>query len=220
MDITCLSQNYKLKDIYDVLKYKWSLGIRPPTGLLLFCGTQGSGKTYSMVQYVLALKKKYPDILVCTNVHINEIETILYEGVHSLVTVKNGKKGVVFVIDEIQLEFNSLESRQIGIEVMIEISQERKQIVHIVGTTQVFGRVAKPIREQIKNVVLCKLYFGFLQINKLIDGEESEEKDGKLQTKVKKTIFDIHKLSGYQSYDTYAKIERINMIQKGMGYGN
>ncbi len=34
---------------------------------------------------------------------------------------------------------------------MIEVSQQRKQRKHIVGTSQQFMRLAKPLREQVKN---------------------------------------------------------------------
>ncbi|MFQ9701887.1 MAG: hypothetical protein ACLR0U_04940 [Enterocloster clostridioformis] len=46
------------------------------------------------------------------------------------------------MIDEIHLEFNSLESKNIDIEVMIEVSQQRKQRKHIIGTSQVYEWLA------------------------------------------------------------------------------
>lgn len=103
------------------------------------------------------------------------IEVVQYNGLDSLFNVSNGMHGVLFLIDEIHLEFNSLESRNISIEEMIEFSQQRKQRKHIVGTSQVYMRLAKPLREQIKDVVLCKNYGGLLQHNTLIDGESSRE---------------------------------------------
>ena len=56
---------------------------------------------------------------------------------------------MLYFIDELHLELNSLESKNIDIDVMVEISQQRKQRKHIVGTSQVYMRLAKPIREQI-----------------------------------------------------------------------
>ena len=111
-------------------------------------------------------------------------------------------------IDEIHLEFNSLESKNIDIEVMVEVSQQRKQRKHIIGTSQVYGRLAKPFREQIRNVVLCANFCKILQINTLIDGSKSTEKDGHLVTDTVKKFYWFHNPDLYDSYDTYAKMKR------------
>ena len=66
---------------------------------------------------------------------------------------KNGEKGVIYFIDEIQLYFNSLQSKNINMDVMTQISQQRKQRIHIIATSQVFGRMAKPLREQFSSVI-------------------------------------------------------------------
>lgn len=100
-----------------------------------------------------------------------------YDGIESLTSHNNGYAGVIYFIDEIHLEFNSLESKNVPIEVMIEVSQQRKQRKHIVGTSQVYMRMAKPFREQIKNVVICKNFFKVLQYNRLIDGDSSYEQN-------------------------------------------
>ena len=49
--------------------------------------------------------------------------------------------------------------KNINPEVMTQISQQRKQRKHIVCTSQVFGRMAKPLREQFSAVVKCQKYF-------------------------------------------------------------
>lgn len=74
--------------------------------------------------------------------HDFEPITIEYQGLDMLKSVNNGKLGVIFLIDEIHLELNSLESKNIDIDVMVEISQQRKQKKHIVGTSQIFMRMA------------------------------------------------------------------------------
>lgn len=50
----------------------------------------------------------------------------------ALKILKIGIDGVIYFIDEIHLEFNSLESKNVPIEIMVEISQQRKQRKHIV----------------------------------------------------------------------------------------
>lgn len=76
-----------------------------------------------------------------------------------LAKYSNGEFGVIYLIDEIQLYFNSLKSKNINPEVMVQISQQRKQRKHIVATSQVFGRMAKPLREQFSSVLVCKIFW-------------------------------------------------------------
>lgn len=140
---------------------------------------------------------------------------IQYEGLDMLTTLKNGKNGVIYLIDEFHLELNSLESKNIPIEIMTEISQQRKQRVHIVGTSQVFMRLAKPLREQIFNVVMCKCYFGCFQCNKMCLGEDiKENSDGKITAEVKAQSFWFHKPAYYEEYDTFAKMKRYTTLWK------
>ena len=223
-----------------------------PSGTLVFCGSQGNGKTISAVKYIVELKKIYPRAIIVTNVAITPMpfnallsfnddgepvysfidteETFTqedidswtvkdlvfeYNGLKCLNYIENTDKGVIYLIDEFHLELNSLESTNIDIEVMTEISQQRKQRKHIVCTSQVFMRLAKPLREQIKNVVLTKCFFGMIQYNKLIDGEESVEKDGKLQAVVKKRFFWFHHPDDWKLYNTYAKMKRYKKDWKG-----
>lgn len=138
-----------------------------------------------------------------------------YDGLDCIKNLCNGEFGVLYFKDEIHLEFNSLESKNTPIEIMIEVSQQRKQRKHIVGTTQVYGRLSKPFREQIKNAVLCTNIFKLLQINYLIDGDKSTEKDGVLVTETSKKYIWLHSPKLYEEYDTYAKMRRYRNEWKG-----
>lgn len=195
-----------------------------PEGLLVFCGAQGEGKTLSAVQYVRELSWEYPNMILVTNVSIKglcpSVKVYEYDGINCLTKYENGYKGVVYLIDEIHLEFNSLESKNIPIEVMVEISQQRKQRKHIVGTSQVFLRMAKPLREQIKNLVICKKLFGCIQYNKLIDGETIHEDNGKIVMEIRKKSWWFHTPELYDSYDTYAKMKRYRKEWKGVARTN
>ena len=138
-----------------------------------------------------------------------------YTGLDCLKWINNAEYGVLFFIDEFHLELNSLESKNIDIDIITEISQQRKQRKHIVGTSQVFMRLAKPLREQIKDVVDCHCLFKSFQWNIIIDGEKSTEKDGKLQAVKKGTSFFFHSPDMYRRYDTYAKMKRYNKEWQG-----
>lgn len=187
-----------------------------PDGILVFCGSQGSGKTLSAVSYVIKLAKKYPQMILVTNVDIdpavlNGIQVYRYVNFYDLSRYSNGYAGVCFLIDEIQLEFNSLESKNIDPAVITEISQQRKQRKHIVGTSQVFARISKPFREQFKFAVMCKCFFGLVQVNRLCSGEDcTVGDDGHVDAQTRKRFIWFHSSKLYQSYNTYAKVLRTN----------
>ena len=102
---------------------------------------------------------------------------------------------------------------------MQEIAQQRKQRKHIVGTSQVFQRIAKPFREQFKYVVQCRKVMGVLQCNTVIDGQSAVvNDDGTIQAASVKTYHWIHKPSLYQLYDTYAKVLRVNEDRYGQQF--
>lgn len=196
-----------------------------PDGIMVFCGPQGSGKTLSAVQYVLRLIKAYPHSILVTNVEIQglpeDYQVYQYTGLRDLSTYSNGYAGVIYLIDEIQIEFNSLESKNIDPSVITEIAQQRKQRKHIVGTSQVFGRIAKPFREQFKYAMLCRCFAGVLQYNVLIDGAKSiEDADGHIQCDSIKRYMWLHDPELYKSYNTYAKILRTKERGYKNGYGS
>lgn len=178
-----------------------------PEGITIFCGSQGEGKTLSAVQFCKSILMEYPKCKFCTNLPVEGIfnKTYVFEDLDCLETVNNGEYGVLFLIDEIQNYLNSLLSKNVPMSTIISLTQQRKQRKMIVATSQVYGRMAKPLREQVKNVVLCKKVLGFIQFNRLIDSMETQEVNGKLVTVPKKRFWWFHSPALYKSYDTYKK---------------
>ena len=279
IDKSLLNGSKNVLNVFNLAKFKIEFMKQhpfyfSPDGILVFTGSQGTGKTLSAVQYCSKVLDEYEKSIFCTNVEIkqypincyykrrceriegiecNIIEyytlvsnqlvrrvvsfykdgeqqaniedfnvvgfngriVIEYNGLDSLKEIENGEQGVLYLIDEIHLELNSLESKNISIEVMVELSQQRKQRKHIVGTSQVYIRMAKPLREQIANVVICRKFFGCIQLNRLVDGETSHEENGKLVFDTQKYVFWFHSPSLYKSYDTYKKMKRYRNEWKG-----
>lgn len=183
-----------------------------PDGIIVFCGGQGAGKTLSLVQYVQKVCARYPKVKVCTNLSLQlpeHIEVLPWTGVQCFTDISNGYAGVMYVIDEIHLEFNSLESKKMDSNIFTIVSQQRKQRKHIVGTSQVFSRIAKPFREQFKYAVACRNVFGVFQINTLVDARNATEKDGEIIASSLKKFFWFHRPELYESYDTYAVMRRL-----------
>ena len=217
IDYSLLEGSKNILNLFKVRRYKKEFYKNNPSyfrpdGFIVFCGAQGTGKTLSAVQYVKELTWRYPKCKLVTNIKIKGlnpvVQVIEYDGINTLTSIENGYQGVIYLIDEIHLEFNSLESKNIPIEVFVEISQQRKQRKHIVGTSQQFLRLAKPLREQVKNLVICRNFFSCIQYNKLIDGSTIQEKDGHIKMDIKKKSLWFHTPDLYRSYDTYAKMKR------------
>lgn len=190
-----------------------------PCGLVIFVGPQGSGKTINAVLYVEDLLEKYPKAIIKTNLKLKKYpidnkRVFLFKNMDDFFDIKNGEYGTIFLIDEIQLYFNSLQSKNLNMDVINFISQLRKQRVHIVGTSQVFGRMAKQLREQFSEVVVCKNYFGFMQIDKVVNRDSIEDNDNgtTLKGKVKKKIVWFHNPKYYDEYDTTYVIEQNNWV--------
>jgi len=204
-----------------------------PTGTQVYVGRQGSGKTISAVRHLLELKQQYPEMLVVSNLDLAYLKAIDFQtkdelllklksidaktqyirfhGIDelgiALTRVNNGRKGVVYIIDEIHTYFNALDSKNIPMYIFTEISQQRKQRKLIIGTSQLFLRMAKPFREQCDNLIICKTWFGIFTTQKAYDGMSIEQDyDGSLSGDLKKKGFFFHNRYLREAFDTYQKV--------------
>jgi hypothetical protein len=139
----------------------------------------------------------------------------------ALVGINNEKLGVAYLVDEIHTYFNALESKNIPMYVFTEISQQRKQRKLIIGTSQLFMRMAKPLREQCDNLIVCNTVAGVFTIQRVYDGMSvSQDYDGKLVGTIKKKGWFFHTRKLRNSFDTFQKVisgseqyEQINRIE-------
>ena len=183
-----------------------------PSGIWVFCGSQGSGKTLSAVKCLKEILAEYPNAKVCSNIELRGInnEIIPFTDYEQLTTLSNGIEGIIFFLDEIHVLWNSLESRDIPISEMACFCQMRKDRRVIIGTSQVYNRIAKPIREQLQYVIDCKNYFGLLQANTVIDPSNCIETNGHIEGDILGKRYWFHSPELYSSYDTLFKIEKAN----------
>ncbi len=192
--------DYMNADPYDFKEY----------GLHMFCGAQGCGKTIAVTKKLMDLKSEYPKAIIRTNMaYKHEDESLLHW--KQMVENTNGKYGQVEVLDEIQNWFNSNDSKNFPYEMLTEISQQRKQRKMLIGTAQVFSRIAKPIREQVTFVYLPQTYFGCLTIVKRTRPEywDNEKQEFK---KYEGRYFFVHSDEIRNAYDTYKKIRRYSDV--------
>lgn len=183
-----------------------------PDGIWCFCGPQGSGKTISAVQCAREIAKEYPAARVISNIEFEIGDGSLpepFERYEQLHEEDNGIYGLIFVLDEIHVLWNSLESKKIPITEMSALCQMRKSRRLILGTSQVYGRVAKPIREQLKYVIMCSNILHVLQHNVVCDPTKSVERNGNISPEVICEHWWFHTRELYESYATLDKVQRI-----------
>ena len=213
-----LTSKFSLRDLSDNLKFRRDFrrsfpNYFSPDGVILFCGSQGSGKTLSAVRYLENVLKLYPHAQIVSNIDLSIGRPFIpYQGIEHLSTLDNGVEGIICLIDEIQVEFSSLESRSIHPSTLSLICQQRKRRWHIIGTSQLFSRIAKPWREQVSAVVDCKaILFGLVQLNGVVDFSSiAEDKDGNIQEyKCRGTKFFFRCPRHYNKYDTFSRVSRV-----------
>ena len=140
-------------------------------GVTMFTGKQGGGKSIALTEYCLRMKRKYPKVKILTNYGYDQQDQEINDW-FDLMSVRNGLDGVIFAIDEIQNEFDNSKWKDFPPWLLKEITQQRKQRVKIVTTSQVFTRVVKQIREQSYDVGECRTLMGRWTFVRIFDGEE------------------------------------------------
>lgn len=202
--------------LHDILTLKSRKAVFSPYGFTIFVGRQGSGKTISMVRYLDQMKKRYPKCLIVTNFSYAKADFRMTDW-RDLFDIRNGTDGVIFAIDEIHSEYSSASWKDFPETLLSEISQQRKQRIKIVASSQVFSRVAKPMRDQAVSVVCCNTYFGRLTTSKEYDAAEYSTTETPYQ--VRKSLKPLRKQAFVQSddlrqsYDTWEKVERLKRTE-------
>lgn len=204
--------------ISDDLKNSKNKDYFKPSGVSVYVGWQGGGKTLSAVYHVDRLMSIFPRCKLVTNIIFNNdlidySDRIIYfqsvdELAEKLVKINNGECGVIYLIDEIQTYFNALDSKNIPPYVFTEISQQRKQRKLIIGTSQLWDRMAKPFREQANYEIRCNTLFNVLTVQTVIDAHtlKMDDKTGRSVGNVIKRGWFFHNRRLRNMYDTYQKV--------------
>lgn len=202
--------------LYDMLTAIERVGKFSPFGFTIFCGSQGSGKTISMVEYARILKERYPRCIIVANFKCTYADRRMTDW-RDFLEIRNGEDGVLFLIDEIQSEYNTVNYKDLPETLFSEICMQRKQRVKIVASAQVYSRVAKQLREQTFSVSLCRTYFGRLTIDREYEMEKFSS-SGDSVYNLRKGVkpywrhYFVQSNEFRKSYDTYEKIERMKKL--------
>lgn len=179
----------------------------PYQGMIIFEGRQGSGKTISMVRYMKDMQYEFPDALCTTNLaYANENKPL--KTWTMLIDYKNGYKGVIVAMDELQNWFSSNDSKNFPPEMLSVITQNRKNRRIILGTSQNFYLLAKAIRSQATEVRRCATYFGCLTVVRRL--EPILDSEGNVMEWKKRGIYCfVHDRELRESYNTWKVIENL-----------
>ncbi len=120
----------------------------------MYVGLPGTGKTISMVEYLLRLRFRYPKIKIYTNFGFEYQDGEIMD-IHDFADI-NDENGVVFAVDELQLSFQARQFGTFPSEMIFVLTQNRKFKKHFVCTAQLFEHVEKTFRDLTNEVVQCK----------------------------------------------------------------
>ena len=186
-------------------------------GLRLFTGRQGSGKSTTLVFLLEKYSKKYPKSKIYTNFGYSG-QTASFSSWKDLLDPDflNGEDGVIIGWDEIQNDFASTDFKNIPEGFLRQITQQRKQRICILGTSQVYTRVLKALREQCFEVSECKTYFGRWTTCKTWDADIYEHRSTVTDPREKFKLRKKRKFSFIQTdtlrskFDTYKLIDSMS----------
>lgn len=184
----------------------------------------GKGKTLTAVHEIKERLEKYPEVTFISNVAIKGIENVIYfkncdELVEELKKIDiNNNKGYLIFIDEIHVVLAELFGKSDPIFLQF-LSQQRKLSINIIGTSQMFNKLPKFIRDyliQSGQVIVCNKIFNIIQVNKIVDMENvKEDSKGAMVFGKCKIKWFIHSKDMYEDYDTFAVISQIQGLMKG-----
>ena len=200
--------------VYDLLYTIINGKVFKPYGLTCFVGRQGGGKTISMVEYLDRMKELYPDAIVVTNFNYTK-QDMPFTSWRQFTEVRNGLKGVIFAIDELQNEYNSNNWKDFPEDLLSVVTMQRKQRIKIVATTQVFTRVVKQLREQCYEVVECKTFLGRWTKQKCYDADDynyiidNPTPERKFRTRKKWKYSFVQSNFVRQLFDSYAVVKSV-----------
>lgn len=136
-------------------------------GVYCFCGKQGSGKTFSTVNFLLRNKDKK----IYSNISLKGLNYIYFKGFEEMLNIKD--KNCIIVFDEI---FSALsKSSKITPEVLSFLSQQRKKEIIFITTAQEWLEIPITLRRYVRYQIDCSIFnlFPFsILIEKYHDGEQ------------------------------------------------
>ena len=194
--------------------------VRGNFGLYVYCGKQGRGKTYSLVEYLLDNKK---DIQVFCNIgNIKGLDYVHFVGFKELIDIKHKldenkldidtSKQLVIVYDEIFTELQKKSS--LNKEILDFLCQMRKRKIIFLTTCQEWAELPLSYRRFCRYEIDCNmipfLWFGVL-IKQFKDAENMKwsNDDQEFVAPLQETTITKCRKKIANSYDTFLRISSV-----------
>lgn len=174
-------------------------------GVYCYCGKQGSGKTYSAVEFLL----NNSNLPIYSNVHLKNIKYTYFKGFNSLLDLRD-QKDCIIVYDEI---FTALtKSSKINSDVLDFLSQMRKRRIIFITTAQEWLEINITLRRYCRYQIECKMLnllgLGIL-IKHMYDAEllKWSNEDNEYIAPLIETTISKCNIRVANSYDTFEQIK-------------
>lgn len=140
---------YKISIDFPTFLFPGFQARRGKFGVYCFCGKQGSGKTFSTVNFIL----KNQNMPIYSNIHLQDIEYHYFSGFDELLKIDDHHCIIVF--DEI---FTALtKGTKINKEVLSFLSQMRKRSVIFITTAQEWLEINITLRRYVRFQIDCRI---------------------------------------------------------------
>lgn len=146
---------FKFRYIRIKFKTFFKKGFRPNRGIFgvyCYCGKQGSGKTYSVVEFL----RNHSDMKIYANIKsLNDVEYTYISNFDELLSLRNEHDCIIFY-DEI---FTALtKSSKINTDVLDFLSQMRKRKIIFLTTAQEWLELPITLRRYCRYQINCKMF--------------------------------------------------------------
>lgn len=174
-------------------------------GVYCYCGKQGSGKTYSAVEFLL----NSHNLPIYSNVHLKNIKYTYFTGFDNLLKLRD-KSNCIIVYDEI---FTALtKTSKINTEVLDFLSQMRKRQIIFITTAQEWLEIPMTLRRYCRFQIDCKMInllgLGIL-FKHCYDAEQMKwsQEDNEYVAPLVETTISKCNIRVANSYDTFEQIK-------------
>lgn len=173
-------------------------------GVYCYCGKQGSGKTYSVVEFL----KNEAKLPIYSNVHLFGIKYTYFSGFDELLKLRS-EHDCIIVFDEI---FTALtKGSRINTDILDFLSQMRKRQIIFVTTAQEWLEINITLRRYCRYQIDCNMrnLFGLgILTKRFYDAERMKwsTEDNEYIAPLLETTISKCNLVVAKSYDTYEQI--------------
>lgn len=180
----------------------------PVWGIYMFVAKPGNGKTISMIEHIDRVKKQHPDIKVFSNFNVKGQDG----SIKTWKDIVEAPDNSIIAIDEIHMLFGSINFQDFPVEILGEITQNRKSRKQFITSTQDYDLVNVNFKRVCNFIVLCKNFWGFDRffINYYFDRGIYENKN--FQCDRRKAEFIRSFVASDETYNKYDTLERISNL--------